>query len=163
MPGGAYDGAIAAARSGVMTIFAAGNDYNLNNPDAIAGLGYFVPEIAPNWLTVAALQQNPDTSSANPYLISTFSSRCGYTASLCVSAPGTRIYSAVIGGTSLEDLTQGYANKNGTSMAAPHAAGAAAVLMERFPYMSGAQIASVLRTTPPTWARPASMPCTAGA
>lgn len=147
MPGGAYDGAIAAARSGVMTIFAAGNDYNLNNPDAIAGLGYFVPEIAPNWLTVAALQQNPDASSANPYLISTFSSRCGYTASLCVSAPGTRIYSAVIGGTSLEDLTQGYANKNGTSMAAPHAAGAAAVLMERFPYMSGAQIASVLRTT----------------
>ncbi|CAK9889390.1 Extracellular serine protease [Pseudomonas fluorescens] len=147
MPGGAYDGAIGAARSGVMTIFAAGNDYNLNNPDAIAGLGYFVPEIAPNWLTVAALQQNPDTSSANPYLISTFSSRCGYTASLCVSAPGTRIYSAVIGGTSLEDLTQGYANKNGTSMAAPHAAGAAAVLMERFPYMSGAQIASVLRTT----------------
>ncbi|CRI55396.1 membrane protein [Pseudomonas sp. CCOS 191] len=147
LPGGAYDGAIAAARSGVLTIFAAGNDYNLNNPDAIAGLGYFVPEIAPNWMTVAALQQNPDTSSANPYVISTFSSRCGYTASFCVSAPGTRIYSAVIGGTSLADLTQGYANKNGTSMAAPHAAGAAAVLMERFPYMSGAQIASVLRTT----------------
>lgn len=147
LPGGAYDGAIAAARSGVLTIFAAGNDYNLNNPDAIAGLGYFVPEIAPNWMTVAALQQNPDTSSANPYVISTFSSRCGYTASFCVSAPGTRIYSAVIGGTSLEDLTQGYANKNGTSMAAPHAAGAAAVLMERFPYMSGAQIASVLRST----------------
>lgn len=147
LPGGAYDGAIAAARSGVLTIFAAGNDYNLNNPDAIAGLGYFVPEIAPNWMTVAALQQNPDTSSSNPYVISTFSSRCGYTASFCVSAPGTRIYSAVIGGTSLEDLTQGYANKNGTSMAAPHAAGAAAVLMERFPYMSGAQIASVLRTT----------------
>lgn len=98
-------------------------------------------------MTVAALQQNPDTSSANPYLASTFSSRCGYTASFCVSAPGTRIYSAVIGGTSLADLTQGYANKNGTSMAAPHAAGAAAVLMERFPYMNGAQIASVLRTT----------------
>ena len=39
------------ARSGIVTIFAAGNDYNLNNPDAIAGLGYFVPEIAPNWAT----------------------------------------------------------------------------------------------------------------
>ncbi|WP_228533374.1 autotransporter serine protease [Pseudomonas sp. UFMG81] len=147
LPGGAYDGAIAAARSGVLTIFAAGNDYNLNNPDAIAGLGYFVPEIAPNWMTVAALQQNPDSGSANPYQLSTFSSRCGYTASLCVSAPGTRIYSAVIGGTSEQDLTLGYANKNGTSMAAPHAAGAAAVLMERFPYMTGAQVASVLRTT----------------
>ncbi|MEJ1227090.1 autotransporter domain-containing protein [Pseudomonas sp. CCNWLW56] len=145
--GGAYEGAIAAARSGIVTVFAAGNDYNLNNPDAIAGLAYFVPDIAPNWLTVAALQINPDTSSADPYTISTFSSRCGYTASFCVSAPGTRVYSAVIGGTSLDDLTVGYANKSGTSMAAPHVAGSVAVLMERFPYMTGAQVASVLRTT----------------
>jgi len=147
LPGGAYQGAIDAARSGIVTIFAAGNDYNLNNPDAIAGLAYFVPEIAPNWMTVAALQMNPDTSSPNPYTISTFSSRCGYTASFCVSAPGTRIYSAVIGGTALDNMTVGYANKNGTSMAAPHVAGAAAVLMERFPYMSGSQIATVLKTT----------------
>lgn len=146
-PGGAYDGAIAAARSGIVTIFAAGNDYNLNNPDAIAGLGYFVPEIAPNWMTVAALQKNPDTSSPNPYTISTFSSRCGYTASFCVSAPGSRIYSSIISGTNAADLTTGYANYNGTSMAAPHVAGSVAVLMERFPYMTGAQVASVLRTT----------------
>ncbi|MBK5301290.1 MULTISPECIES: autotransporter serine protease [Gammaproteobacteria] len=146
-PGGAYDGAIAAARSGIVTIFAAGNDYNLNNPDAIAGLGYFVPEIAPNWMTVAALQNNPDTSSPDPYNISTFSSRCGYTASFCVSAPGSRIYSSIISGTNADDLTTGYANYNGTSMAAPHVAGSVAVLMERFPYMTGAQVASVLRTT----------------
>ncbi|EJL99358.1 outer membrane autotransporter barrel domain-containing protein [Pseudomonas sp. GM102] len=146
-PGGAYDGAIAAARSGIVTIFAAGNDYNLNNPDAIAGLGYFVPEIAPNWMTVAALQKNPDTSSPELYNISTFSSRCGYTASFCVSAPGSRIYSSIISGTNANDLTTGYANYNGTSMAAPHVAGSVAVLMERFPYMTGAQVASVLRTT----------------
>ncbi|WP_448724051.1 autotransporter domain-containing protein [Pseudomonas farris] len=146
-PGGAYDGAIAAARSGIVTIFAAGNDYNLNNPDAIAGLGYFVPEIAPNWMTVAALQNNPDTSSPDPYNISTFSSRCGYTASFCVSAPGSRIYSSIISGTNADNLTTGYANYNGTSMAAPHVAGSMAVLMERFPYMTGAQVASVLRTT----------------
>ena len=146
-PGGAYDGAIAAARSGIVTIFAAGNDYNLNNPDAIAGLGYFVPEIAPNWMTVAALQKNPDTNSPAPYNISTFSSRCGYTASFCVSAPGSRIYSSIISGTDAADLTTGYANYNGTSMAAPHVAGSVAVLMERFPYMTGAQVASVLRTT----------------
>ncbi len=147
--GGAYQGAIDAARSGVVAIFAAGNDYNLNNPDAIAGLGYFVPEIAPNWLTVAALQQNPDAASAvtTPYTLSTFSSRCGYTASFCVSAPGTRIYSSVLNGTSLDNITVGWANKNGTSMAAPHVAGSMAVLMERFPYMSGAQVASVLKTT----------------
>ncbi len=107
-PGGAYDGAIAAARSGIVTIFAAGNDYNLNNPDAIAGLGYFVPDIAPNWITVAALQKNPDLASANPYIMSTFSSRCGYTASFCVSAPGTKIFSSIIEGTNADNLTTGY-------------------------------------------------------
>ncbi len=147
LAGGAYQGAIDAARSGVLTIFAAGNDYNRNNPDAISGLAYFVPQIAPNWLSVAALQQNPDTASANPYVISTFSSRCGYAASFCVAAPGTRIYSSVINGTSLENLTTDWANFNGTSMAAPHVAGSAAVLMERFPYMSGEQISTLLKTT----------------
>ncbi|HEJ9174278.1 autotransporter outer membrane beta-barrel domain-containing protein [Serratia nevei] len=143
-PGGAYQGAIDAARSGVVTIFAAGNDGNLNNPDAMAGLAYFVPEIAPNWLSVASLQ---DPSNSGDYSISTFSSRCGYTASLCVSAPGTRVYSSVIEGTSVENLTTGYAKYSGTSMAAPHVAGSVAVLMERFPYLNGAQVAEVLKTT----------------
>ncbi|WP_216625080.1 autotransporter serine protease [Serratia marcescens] len=143
-PGGAYQGAIDAARSGVVTIFAAGNDGNLNNPDAMAGLAYFVPEIAPNWLSVASLQ---DPTNTGDYSISTFSSRCGYTASFCVSAPGTRVYSSVIEGTSLENLTTGYAKYSGTSMAAPHVAGSVAVLMERFPYLSGAQVAEVLKTT----------------
>ncbi|PNO64018.1 autotransporter serine protease [Serratia marcescens] len=143
-PGGAYQGAIDAARSGVVTIFAAGNDYNLNNPDAMAGLAYFVPDIAPNWLSVASLQ---DPTNTGDYSISTFSSRCGYTASLCVSAPGSRVYSSVIEGTSVENLTTGYAKYSGTSMAAPHVAGSVAVLMERFPYLNGAQVADVLKTT----------------
>ncbi|MBH2859235.1 autotransporter outer membrane beta-barrel domain-containing protein [Serratia marcescens] len=143
-PGGAYQGAIDAARSGVVTIFAAGNDGNLNNPDAMAGLAYFVPEIAPNWLSVASLQ---DPSNSGDYSISIFSSRCGYTASFCVSAPGTRVYSSVIEGTSVENLTTGYAKYSGTSMAAPHVAGSVAVLMERFPYLNGAQVAEVLKTT----------------
>lgn len=145
--GGAYRGAIESARSGIVTIFAAGNDYNLNNPDAIAGLAHFVPDIAPNWITVASLQQNPDSNSTTPYTLSKFSSRCGYAASFCVSAPGSTIYSAIIEGTTLENMTVGYGNKSGTSMAAPHVAGSAAVLMERFPYMTGAQIAGVLKST----------------
>ncbi len=142
--GGAYQGAIDAARSGIVTIFAAGNDYNLNNPDAMAGLAYFVPEIAPNWLSVASLQ---DPSNTGDYSISTFSSRCGYTASFCVAAPGTKVYSSIIEGNSVDNLTTGYAKYSGTSMAAPHVAGSIAVLMERFPYMTGAQVASVLKTT----------------
>ncbi|MGQ8776739.1 autotransporter outer membrane beta-barrel domain-containing protein [Serratia sp. NA_112.1] len=142
--GGAYQGAIDAARSGIVTIFAAGNDSNLNNPDAMAGLAYFVPEIAPNWLSVASLQ---DPNNTGDYSISTFSSRCGYTASFCVAAPGSKVYSSIIEGNSVDNLTTGYAKYSGTSMAAPHVAGSIAVLMERFPYMTGAQVASVLKTT----------------
>ncbi len=147
VPGGAYQGAIDAARSGIVTIFAAGNDYNLNNPDAMAGLAYFVPDIAPNWLSVASVAEDEASTNSVPYSVSYFSSQCGYTASFCVSAPGSRVYSSVIEGTSLDNLTTDYAKYSGTSMAAPHVAGSVAVLMERFPYMSGAQVAQVLKTT----------------
>ena len=47
-------------------------------------------------------------------------------------------------------------------MAAPHVAGSVAVLMERFPYLNGAQVAEVLKTTATTWARRASTRSTAG-
>ncbi|BET95560.1 autotransporter outer membrane beta-barrel domain-containing protein [Xenorhabdus taiwanensis] len=146
-PGGAYQGAIDAAQSGIVTIFAAGNSSNYSNPDAIAGLAWFVPEIAPNWLTVTSLQKDPNSTNSVPYSISDFSSRCGYTASFCVSAPGSWIYSSVIKGTGIDNITTGYDSYRGTSMAAPHAGGSIAVLMERFPYMAGDQVASILRTT----------------
>ncbi|MDU4095368.1 MAG: S8 family peptidase, partial [Pantoea sp.] len=147
VPGGAYQGAIDDARSGIITIFSAGNDDNLNNPDAIAGLAYFVPDITPTWLTVASVARDAESTNSVPYTLSGFSSRCGYTASFCVSAPGSRVYSSVIEGNSLDTLTTGYANYSGTSMASPHVSGIAAVLMERFPYMTSAQIAQVLKTT----------------
>ncbi|WP_340622237.1 autotransporter domain-containing protein [Xenorhabdus siamensis] len=153
-PGGAYQGAIDAGRSGIVTIFAAGNSGNYNEPDAIAGLAWFVPDIAPNWLTVASVQKDANSSNKIPYSISRFSSRCGYTASLCVSAPGSYIYSSVINGTSVDTLKTDYEKFSGTSMAAPHAAGSIAILMERFPYMNGAQVSSVLRTTATDMGKP---------
>ncbi|MEQ2026116.1 autotransporter domain-containing protein [Xenorhabdus szentirmaii] len=146
-PGGAYQGAIDAAHSGVLTIFSAGNNYNFTEPDALHGIPWFVPDTAPNWLVVASLEKDPNSHNQVPYSISKFSSICGYTASVCVSAPGSSIYSAVIDGKDVNDIKTGYDKFSGTSMASPHVAGSAAVLMERFPYMTGAQIASVLRTT----------------
>ncbi|MDC6116917.1 autotransporter outer membrane beta-barrel domain-containing protein [Serratia rubidaea] len=147
LAGAGYQGAIDAARHNILVLFAAGNDGNYNQPDVISGLGYFVPDIAPNWLTVASVAQDDASTNSVPYTLSSFSTRCGYTASFCVASPGSKIYSAVANGSDPQQLTSDYGNKNGTSMATPHVTGAVAVLLQRFPYLSTAQIADVLKTT----------------
>ncbi|MCT5974090.1 S8 family serine peptidase, partial [Pseudomonas aeruginosa] len=98
LAGAGYQGAIDAARKNILVLFAAGNDGNYNQPDVISGLAYFVPDIAPNWLSVARVAQDAASTNSVPYTISSFSSRCGYTASFCVSSPGSKIYSTVANG-----------------------------------------------------------------
>ncbi|MFH8463513.1 proprotein convertase P-domain-containing protein [Streptomyces sp. NPDC017991] len=58
---------------------------------------------------------------------------------LDVLAPGTGIVSSVPGGV--------YASKSGTSMAAPHVAGAFAILREAFPTRSIGELASLLKSS----------------
>ncbi len=71
-----------------------------------------------------------------------------YGANLAVSAPGSSIYSTLMGG--------GYGYKSGTSMATPHVAGLAALVWSYAPSLTSSQIRDILQNTaddlgPPGW------------
>jgi serine protease len=71
-----------------------------------------------------------------------------------VSAPGTNVFSAVNVG-ARAPAAAGYASWNGTSMAAPHVAGLAALVMSAYPDMTPAQVEAALKRT----ARPLNDGC----
>ena len=95
-----------AQENGTIFVFAANNSYQ-DEVSKEAGLPYYINELADQFLTVMAVDNNLKEAA--------FSNRCGIAADFCLAAPGKSIYSAKTGG--------GYTNKSGTSMAAPHVSG----------------------------------------
>ena len=149
-------GALDAAQTGTVLTFSAGNS-GFINASARAGMAYLKPELEANWLAVAAIRQNlslggvaagqslnPDGSVNVPG--AHLYNQCGVAKWSCMTAPGNAINGSTVtvtGGVP----TATYASLSGTSMAAPHAAGALAVVMERYSYMSNAQALEVMKTT----------------
>jgi subtilisin family serine protease len=112
---------------GIVMVVAAGN----SNVDACNTS----PARATNALTVGATGQysaGETTDSRSSY--------SNYGPCLDIFAPGSRITSSWIGGSAAISTI------SGTSMAAPHVAGVAAVLFGRYPSSTASQIASMLRT-----------------
>ncbi|AKA24285.1 membrane protein [Pseudomonas chlororaphis] len=122
------DAAADVSRQGVINVFSAGNS-GYANASVRAALPYFQPDLEGHWLAVSGL----DANNQQRY------NQCGAAKYWCVASPGRLISSTVPGG--------GYATKSGTSMAAPHATGALALVMERYPYMNNQQALEVLLTT----------------
>ncbi len=83
--------------------------------------------VSENWLNVVAVD--------NTNTIASWSNGCGDTKAYCIAAPGKNIYSTINGG---------YGTKSGTSMAAPHVSGAVAVMKEKWPNLTGAQIIDLI-------------------
>ncbi|WP_241027107.1 autotransporter outer membrane beta-barrel domain-containing protein [Variovorax sp. RKNM96] len=134
-------GAFDAAKTGTLMVFSAGNGGWLN-PSPRAGAPYFNPELEKNWLAVSALSNIGQTFNADGSVNVPGTQRynkCGVAKWTCVTAPGYQINGTVLAG--------GYASLSGTSMAAPHASGALALIMERFSYMTNEQVLTVLKTT----------------
>jgi subtilisin family serine protease len=121
-----------AADAGVVPTIAAGNDFDTFGRGSVGS-----PGTAPKAITAAAVTKSKviaDFSSGGPTPLS-------LELKPDVSAPGVSILSSV----PVHDGS--YAVFNGTSMAAPHVAGGAALLRQRHPDWTVAQIKSALEQT----------------
>ncbi|WP_121066372.1 autotransporter serine protease [Chachezhania antarctica] len=78
--------------------------------------------------------------------IASYSNRCGAAAEWCLAAPGGEIDGKTNGVFSTFPMRT-YEYEAGTSMAAPHVTGSAAVLREAFPYMNARQVIETILTT----------------
>jgi subtilisin family serine protease len=121
-----------AAAAGVVPVIAAGNDFNDFGFGSVSS-----PGSAPDAITVAAVDAQgviAGFSSAGPTPVS-------LQMKPDVAAPGVNVLSSL-------PASQGtFGVLSGTSMAAPHVAGAAALLKERHPTWTVAQIKSALEQT----------------
>ena len=125
----------AAARAGVVPVIAAGNDYGEFGRGSLSS-----PGSTRDAITVGAVT----SSRVGPAgVVASFSSSGPTPLSLQlkpeVSAPGVNVLSAAPGAQ--------YTTLSGTSMAAPHVAGAVALLLQRHPSWTPAQVKSALALT----------------
>jgi subtilase-type serine protease len=143
-----FKGALDAARTGTIITFSAGNG-GYANPSPRAAAAYFDPTLEANWLGVAAIRTTGQTFNADGSIAipgTQLYNQCGVAKWSCMTAPGNAINGSTV--TLVNGVpTATYSSFSGTSMAQPHAAGALAVLMERFSYMTNAQVLDVMKTT----------------
>jgi subtilase family protein len=125
----------AAAAAGVAPVIAAGNEYDSAGHGSVGS-----PGSAPDAITVAA---STESDGSPPDEIASFSSGGPTPVTLemkpDVTAPGVEVLSSL--------PHAQWASWSGTSMAAPQVAGAVAVLMQRHPTWTVAEIKSALEST----------------
>ncbi len=122
----------AAAAAGVVPVVAAGNEFNDVGAGSVSS-----PASAEAAIAVAAVEvQGAPTTAVHADFSSVGPTALSLQLKPEVAAPGVDIVSSVPGGA--------WSSLSGTSMASPHIAGAAALLMQRHPTWSVAELKSAL-------------------
>lgn len=122
----------------VIQVFTNGNN-DRANPYHRALYPYFHPEAEKQWIAIAGLRQNDQTSDPDNYKLEANFNEAGFAKYWTLTGPGQNGYTSNISG--------GYGSYSGTSMAAPFVSGAFAVLASRYQNMSAVQVREVLLTT----------------
>ncbi|MDU0341220.1 autotransporter domain-containing protein [Bosea rubneri] len=133
-----YQRAVAA---GVLNVFGAANQ-GLDQPSVHAGLPHLFPELERGWLAVSAVGPGYE-----PF----YTNRCGVAKNWCLAAPGGGDWwfpnpypdDPIV----VADKDGGYTKTFGTSFAAPHVTGAAALVWQMFPFFSADQVRQTLLGT----------------
>lgn len=138
-----------AVKAGGLLIWSAGNAFS-TSPSGQAGLPYLYPDLESGWLAVTAL---------GPGYMPQYSNWCGVAMTWCLAAPGGGrgdewdpvrgewVWMGNDDGILKATPDGGYDKAMGTSLAAPHVAGAAALVAQAFPYMTMSQVRQVLLGT----------------
>ncbi len=108
------------------------------NGDEVSPGGFDYSDLQPYTIAVVAVDRDRRIAS--------FSNYCGIAAAWCLAAPGVDILSTVTPANG-SSPTEPYNLSSGTSMAAPHVAGAAALVREAFPFMTAPQVVQSILTT----------------
>ena len=128
----------------VVQIFTTGNR-DMANPFYRPLYPYFNPEAEKQWIAVAGLKKASGFDENDPKyeLVKTWN-EAGLAKYWTVAAPGNGIYGSKVNTSTGEAM---WGNSSGTSMSAPHVAGAMGVLMSRYQDMTALQVRDVMFTT----------------
>ncbi len=120
-----------ATNGNIISVWAAGNDA-YSNPGVINGSCIYNSV----WRELCVIVVATGTDGK----IASFSNRCGIAADYCIAAPGVDIYAASLS-------SNGYVNKQGTSMAAPLVSGGLALIKHKFSSLTNQQVIDRLLAT----------------